>query len=41
MYIIAQIAGLTGAGLNIMSYQMKENRRLYLFKGISGVLFAL
>ena len=41
MHIIAQIAGLTGAGLNIVSYQMKENRRLYLLKGISGVLFAL
>ena len=41
MHIIAQIAGLAGAGLNIISYQMKDNRRLYLSKGISGVLFAL
>jgi len=41
MHILAQIAGLAGAGLNIFSYQMKENRRLYLSKGISGVLFAL
>lgn len=41
VHIIAQIAGIAGAGLNIFSYQMKENRRLYLFKGIGGVLFAL
>lgn len=41
MHIVAQIAGIFGAGLNIMSYQMKENRRLYLLKGIGGVLFAL
>jgi len=41
MNFIAQAAGLAGAGLNIFSYQMKDNRRLYLFKGVSGVLFAL
>lgn len=41
MNILAQVAGLAGAGLNIVSYQMKDNRRLYLFKGISGILFAL
>lgn len=40
MNILAQITGLAGAGLNIFSYQMKDNRRLYLFKGVSSVLFA-
>ena len=41
MHIIAQLAGISGAALNIISYQMKDNSRLYLLKGISGVLFAL
>ena len=39
--ILAQVISIFAAAFNIFSYQMKDNRRLYLSKGISGVLFAL
>ena len=39
--ILAQIISLAAAAFNIFSYQMKDNRRLFLAKGISGALFAL
>ena len=39
--ILAQIISLAAAAFNIFSYQMKDNRRLFLAKGISGALFAV
>ncbi len=39
--ILAQIISLAAAAFNIFSYQMKDNRRLFLAKGISGALFAI
>ena len=39
--ILAQIISIFAAAFNIFSYQMKDNRRLFLSKGISGALFAV
>ena len=39
--ILAQIISILAAAFNIFSYQMKDNRRLFLSKGISGALFAV
>ena len=39
--ITAQIISIFAAAFNIFSYQMKDNRRLFLSKGISGALFAV
>ena len=41
MEMLAQIASFAAAAFNIVSYQMKDNRRLFLSKGISGALFAV
>lgn len=41
MQLTAQIISIAAAALNIFSYQMKENRRMFLMKGLSGALFAL
>lgn len=41
MDIIAQIAGIVGAGLSIVSYQSKNNKGMFLMKGISGLMFAV
>jgi len=38
---IAQLVSLAAAFFNIISYQMKDNKRLFLSKGISGALFAV
>lgn len=39
--VLAQIISIAAAAFNIFSYQMKDNRRMFLAKGISGALFAL
>ena len=39
--ILAQVISIFAAAFNIFSYQMKDNRRLFLSKGISGALFAV
>ena len=41
LFFIAQTISLAGAAFNILSYQMKDNRRMFLAKGISGALFAI
>lgn len=40
MEIAAQIISLIAAAINIASFQMKDNKRLFLCKGISGALFS-
>ncbi len=37
----AKIISLIAAGLTIFSFQMKDNKRLYILQGVSGFLFAL
>ncbi len=39
--VIAQIISIAAAAFNIFSYQLKDNRRMFLAKGISGALFAI
>ncbi len=39
--IIAQVLSILGAAAGILSYQMRDNRRLYIIQGISGFLFAV
>lgn len=38
--VIGQILGLGGAALAILSFQMKNNKHLYIAQGFSGLLFA-
>ncbi len=39
--IMGQIVGIVAAAAAILSFQMKNNRHLYMAQGISGLLFAV
>jgi hypothetical protein len=39
--LVGQILGIAGAGAAILSFQMKNNKHLYIAQGISGLLFAV
>lgn len=39
--ILAQIVGIFAFGFNVLSYQAKKNRQLYIMQGISGTLFTV
>jgi len=39
--IIGQIMGILGAATAILSFQMKNNKHLYIAQGVSGLLFAI
>lgn len=41
MDIAAQIIGLVASAFNIGSFQMKDNKRLYICQSIGGVLFSV
>lgn len=39
MQIVAQIAGILGMACNVFSYQEKENRKIFLWQAIGGLMF--
>lgn len=39
--VLAQAVGIIASVMNIISFQMKDNRRLYVCQSIGGALFAL
>lgn len=41
MNLFAQAVGLVASAIAIWSYQMKDNKRLYICQSISGLLFAV
>lgn len=41
MEIVAQIIGIVGMTLNILSFQCKKNRNLFIMMGIGGVMWVL
>ena len=41
MELIGQIFGLIGTAAAIASFQMKENKKFFVFQGIMGISFVL
>lgn len=39
--LLAQLIGVVGSAFNIASFQMKRNRFLYLFQGLSSIAFTV
>ena len=41
LFWIAQVISWVGAALTIFSFQMKDNKRLYILQSVGGLLFAI